>query len=289
MFERIGDLLSLYVFGTGSMLFCLQDMDKKAQSLGNDPLVERIQDALALNARARKSHFQWETQKRDDPQVRRAAVNRDNKIDRTIGQIYRITKSYAGVEADLPVKEAGQTIKDGLFSRGIAPIVHATFEEQHVLNKELIDRLRNDYADEVEILGLTPLVDTLADHNAAFRRELNVTRDEYLTYDEVQSARAEAQDAFHKVIFHIVGDYLDDLDAALDLLATVEDQQERISRYRRRRGSRPEVDPSTGEVIDIDEELDIEDPDAVNDDPPPLEPVSDEPQPEADEAPASAE
>ena len=114
--------------------------------------------------------------------MRRGAVNRDNKIDRTIGQIHRIANSYAG---------------------------------------------------EVE---------ALEEHNIAFRRELNVTAREHLTYDEVRAARAEAQESFRKVILQILGDYMDDADRVRELLASVEDQQERIARYRRRRGSRPEVD-----------------------------------------------
>jgi hypothetical protein len=293
MFDRIGDYLDLYKFGNGSIAFCLGDMRQKADALGNTELVDRIDQALALNREARKMNYDWKMQKHEQPASRSAAAQRDVQIDRTLSQIYDVIKAFASLELETAEKEAAQELKEELFSKGLSPIIHSTFEEQHGLVTELITRLQNDYGTQVAALGLGPMLDVLEQHNDAFGDELNITSRESLTFDQVQTARAEAEEGFHKVFFHTVGDYLDDDDNLRDLLATIDDQQDRIARYMRRRGTRPQVDPQTGEVIDGEDNIDASEPQPQSDEPAAADDTSDDAtdtttEPSADAEPAPA-
>lgn len=252
--ETLSDFLDMYKFGNGSTLFCLKDMRKKAEAANNTELVDRVDAALALSNEARQKNYDWTMQKRRVPSSRGAAAERDVQIDRTLGQIYDIVKAFSAMENDLPQKEAAATLKEELFSQGVTPIMHSTFEEEHALVDELLDRLRSDYSADVSLLGIDALVDTLEQLNKKFGRELNITNDEAITFDQVSAARVAAEEAFHKVIFHAIGDYLDDDDTRQAMLAAVIDQQDRIARYRKRRGGIPSVDPDTGVVLDEDGE-----------------------------------
>lgn len=286
MFDRLSDFLDLYKFGNGSIHFCLTSMRAKAEQLGDQDLVGRIDHAIGLSNAARQKDYDWAMQKRARPAARRKAAERDVQIDRTIGQIHDVIKAFASMEGDSPSKQAAQTLQKELFEQGVAPIVFETFETQHTLVNELIERLRNHHVSEVDALGLTPLVDNLERLNAAFGREIDVTNREALTFDQVQAARGEAEDGFHRVVFRIFGTYIDDDSTRDSLLASVFDQNERIARYQKRRGTSPVVDPETGEVVDTDEPVvDADQPtpsgdptdDAVTD--PDLDQPADNPQP----------
>jgi hypothetical protein len=279
--ETLSDFLDMYKFGNGSTLFCLKDMKQKAEAANNTELVDRVDAALALSNDARQKNYDWTMQKRREPSSRGAAAERDVQIDRTLGQIYDIVKAFSAMENDTPQKEAAARLEKQLFSQGVTPIMHSTFEEEHALVDELLERLRSDYSADASTLGLDALVDTLEQLNEKFGRELNITDSEAITFDQVSAARVAAEKAFHKVIFHAIGDYLDDDDTRRSMLAAVIDQQGRIARYRKRRGGIPSVDPDTGVVLDEDgEPLDGDDPTPTDtDDDPVVDTPAPDPQP----------
>ncbi|TDP63609.1 DUF6261 family protein [Bradymonas sediminis] len=248
MHPRLGDNLNMYRFGIGSIFFALEEVESLAQAAGEAELEARCAHGRDKARAARQLQFDWARRDRSRRLARPEAVERDQQVDRTLSQIYGNIKNFAGMERESPVRETARRMQAQLFPFGVFEITSKTFEEEHSAVKELLRRLRADFAVELGQLALEPLVDDLEWLNARFGEELQTG--ERLTWDEVQAAVSEAEEAFYKVVFDIFGRTLDDPARRDALLAPISVQNERIGQYMKRRGSVPKVDPGTGAVVE---------------------------------------
>jgi hypothetical protein len=172
-----------------------------------------------------------------------------------------LVKTFAAMEADTEHKRKAQIMLDDLFPNGVHTITTQTFERQHASVAELVTRLRGPYAATVTLLGMDPLVDNLDGFNGHFGREINVVNDDNITFDQVRAVRTSSEDLFHKVLFQIYANYLDDEQTRTHMLAAVVDQNQRIAQYQKRRGTTPKVDPNTGDVVEDVIDTDVDRPD----------------------------
>ena len=86
-----------------------------------------------------------------------------------------------------------------------------------------------------------------------FAEELDVT-DDILEYKEVEAARTEAKDAFHRLIVKVMHDYGHDMETLNRILEPLHEQTERTRRSLKRTGRIPEVDDEIGEPINQPQE-----------------------------------
>ena len=93
------------------------------------------------------------------------------------------------------------------------------------------------------------LVEQLESLNDEFGGRLEPHRDG-VSYDEVETAYVELEDAFHRLLITVMHDYCTDMETLNEVLSPVQDQTERTRRHLTTRGSIPEVDPETGEPIE---------------------------------------
>lgn len=248
MHQRLGDNLNMYRFGIGSILFALEAVEGLAQAAGEAELADRCAQGRDRARAARQLQFDWARRDRSRRLARPEAVARDQQVDRTLSQIYGNIKNFAGMERESTVRETARRMQAALFPFGVFEITSKTFEEEHSAVKELLRRLRGDFAAELSLLALEPLVDDLEWLNARFGEELQTG--ERLSWDAVQAVVVEAEEAFYKVVFDIFGRTLDDPVRRDELLAPIAVQNERIGQYMKRRGSVPKVDPSTGVIVE---------------------------------------
>jgi hypothetical protein len=244
---RIGDRLDYYQMKVSAIRYCLKQIDAMLDDVENPRLQEKVDEAMELNDRAAELEYDWDNRKKRRRRARQGSRETDDKIDRTLSAIYQVVQNNIELAAEGRSTELARELKDDLFRNGVYPITSATFERQHMHVEQILERLDDKFAEHVDVLGLENFVDRLAELNETFGEQLKIVDEDAISFDEVQAARVEGREAFHKVIHVIFGDYVDDPETRRKLLGPVERIDERIGRYVSRRGQIPEVDPDSGE------------------------------------------
>ena len=262
--ERLADFLDLYKFSLGSIGYCVQQMRQTLSEIGNNEAVELADRAAQKHQAARAMEYDWEQQKKKDPLERKGTQEIDNRIDGTLSHILKTAEGYADLEVDRHKSQLADEFLEQLFPSGVYPITSKPFDDQHTTVNELIERLEGPFAEHVEAMSLGGLVEQLETYNERFGAELEPTRDS-ITYDEVQSAYTEAEDAFHQLVVQVMADYGGDTDQLNEVLSPLTEQTARTKRHLQSRGTMPEIDPETGEPVDAQGE-DSEDSSPPSDD-----------------------
>ncbi len=247
--ERRGDWLDIYKFAVGSLMYCITRMREALDALGNTEAVAVADEAERVCKQARALEYDWEVQKQEDPFTRPEAKKLDDEIDSMLSSLMQAGEAFAATTPDSEQGRLAEEYLDGLFPTGVYHITSQTFEDQHLAVQELVERLNGPYTEHVEAMSLTHAVDRLEALNEEFGELLKETG-RTVTYKEVQSARAEAHDAFHRLFIKVLHDYGDDLETLNEILTPVHTQTERTRRSLKRSGKMPEVDPETGEPVD---------------------------------------
>lgn len=245
--QKTGDWFGMYQPKTSSIQYSLDEMSTRIVAYDNPRLEAMLDDAIELTSEAAEAEYVYQRDRDDSRSARRGAVETDNKLDRTISTIHRIAKAIADSPAECDEKNCAETLLGEVFPNGVYPITSKKFEEQRMHVRELLDELNGEYREPIETLGLEPQVETLASLYETFDEQLSLADREEVTYDEVQAARAEAREAFYRVVAVVLGDYCDDQEALDDLMEPVLHQQRKIAEYVQRRGEIPPVDPESGE------------------------------------------
>ncbi len=244
--EFIGVLLALYKFSLGSLRYCVNEMEPELRELGNDEALNRVEKAREAIDTARSEEYIWNQQKQQDKLSRKEATRIDDDLDTTLSAMYQTLEGFAELEGTSDRGDMAAEIVDTLFPSGVYPITSQSFEDQHGSVLEVVDRLRGDFADEVQKLAIDEYVDEIEQLNEEFGRKLS-NRDREISYDEVEAAFTEAQNQFHGLVAQVMADYYEDMETFNRIMEPVWEQTERTRRGYQRRGEAPPVDPETGE------------------------------------------
>jgi hypothetical protein len=231
--------------------YCLNKLDPMVADLDNERLREQLVEAMELNERAGEMELAYKTDKQTRSEARNQAAAIDDKVDRTLSSIHDIIDNNAEMDRECRARSLARELREEFFPTGVYHLTSAKFDEQHMNVEDLLDQLQTGFSEHVQKLGLEPMVETLAELNEEFGRQLDLAEaDDSVTYDEVQEARSEAREAFHKVVFMIFGDYANQPETREKLLEPIENQHELIGRYHRRNGEPPTVDEENGEPVE---------------------------------------
>ncbi len=239
--------LTMYQQKVSSMQYSAQEVKRKLSDYDDQRLEEMVHKAVEQINRAAEFEFSWSTSKNARSDAREGSVETDNKIDRTISSIYQVARAIAETPSDSPKKEYAERLADEVFPNGVYPITSVEFQEQRMHVDELLGKLTGEYAECIDELGLSDELATLQELQETFREQLSRVDHEEVTFDEVQAARVEAREAYHRMVAVIMGNYCDDPECFRDLMEPIDQQQDKIRRYVTRRGEIPEVDPESGE------------------------------------------
>ncbi len=247
--ERIGELFAIYQFALGAIAYCLTVMRDILDELGNQEAVELAEMAIRKCERARQLEYDWEQQKQNDPLTRPEAKALDDKIDSTLSRLMQVAEAFADSNRETRESRLAGEMLDDLFPSGVYPITSKPFDEQNYAVDELLERLNGEFSEHVRAVGMESLVEELDDLNEQFSEELNTTG-EAVAYKEVEAARADAEDAFHRLIAKVMYDYGDDMETFNRVMEPVHEQTERTRRSLKRSGRIPTIDPESGEPVD---------------------------------------
>ncbi len=252
--ESRGDWLSSYSsYDLSALAYMNMHLKEDLEERGNQEAVQIAEEAIRLQERATTKEYDYDNQKDLDPLVSEGAQELDDRIDKTLSQMLQAAEAFADLEAETRRQQLAEELIDELMPTGVYPITSKKFGQQHLAVKEMVERLRGDFSEHVQVLSLDEIVDQLAELNEEFGEKVNRPGD-MVTYDEVQAARAEAQDAFDRLLIKILHDYGDDLETLREILEPVHDQERKMKRSLRRTGQAQEVDPETGEPVGPNEE-----------------------------------
>ncbi|QDG50019.1 hypothetical protein FIV42_04465 [Persicimonas caeni] len=243
-----------YKLKPSSLLFIILDIIVQLDTLQtpNPRLKKRATDARELGRNARSLRFRWRNQDHSVSQGRSGARKTDAIIDNTLTSMDTSLGALARNDEAPDIQKKARALRKALFANGVRPVSGLTFEEQQQTVTEMLELLRDPFADHVAACGLTVLVDQLDRLNAKFSRQLDVRNRDQVEHSDVEAAEAQFTEAFNRVFVTILADYCEEPDILDKLLEQYADQQERAALYYERHGSMPDVDPNTGEPVDDD-------------------------------------
>lgn len=249
MFKEFNEMLNLRTMDTGSKRHVLDKMAAGIAALHDPRLAGLHAVALAGAAAASQVNLQWLNQKKLDETTRGDARLIDYELDRQLGSLYTILKTYAELPAGGPASESARAIVNALFVRGVFPYTSLSFNEEYDQVRTLIARLRADFAAELAAVGVENIVDGVETLNISYGEALDKSV-QRISFEKVSEVRQEADHAFHKFILALVGALVDQPDTLAELLEPLRIQQQRIADYFKRHNATPTVDPDTGEPVD---------------------------------------
>lgn len=213
-------------------------------------LMPALDEAEAAQRRAIAAHGTWARGKDSRNFHSRTAVELDRDLDRALSALHG---SLQGAARAFPVgRDEGRwsrALLDAVFPDGVRAISALPFVDQAAAVDALLERVRaSERAEAVGGLGISFLVDRIAEINTAYTQGLSEVR---VTYAEVRTIDDEAYLAMLRVLARFVavaasGDP-EDVARAQRLLRPFEDQRAEQARLRSRRAARGDsaasVDP----------------------------------------------
>ncbi len=244
--ERLAELLDLYQLSLGSILFVLDRLEEMLRARGDEEALEYLEQAREKVRRGVALRTRWDQQKHTDPMDRSGTHELDARIDRMISSLVEMVEANTDLSSAPERSRLAEEFIDDLFPRGVFPLTSQKYVEQHVHVDAFVDKIREEYAEHIEVLGVEPLVDEIEKLNDEFGELLEPDRDR-VEYDEVEAAYVEAEDVFHRLLINVLDGYADDMEDLNELLEPLFFQIEQTRRHLKRRGSVPDVDPESGE------------------------------------------
>lgn len=250
--ERLAEIFDFYRFGLGALTYCVTQMRDTLERLGFEKGVEYADRAKQrLDEAADKKYAYKQDQTREPLERQEGAQEIDDEIDQSLSNLLQGLQVFTSLPEGTEKRTLAEEVIEDLFPEGVYPITSETFHNQNLMVDKVTNRLRNDYQRHLQTLGLTEIVDQIEDLNTEFTGLLE-PENEGVDYDEVRAAHTEAEDAFHRLVAVVIGEYTDDMETLNEVMRPVLEQTERTRRHMKRRGTVPPADPESGESVTPD-------------------------------------
>ncbi len=253
--QLLNETVDLRQSTPGRRSFALQQVEERVEELAEELVDQKLLDAIAraieINDEARTKRNWWRRDRELNERSRRDAKTVDNEVDRAVGALHDSLKATRSGFRGQPRGEAAEEILETLFASGAAGITRLPFEDELSAVRFLVEQLDSEWSNEVDELGLRPLINRLSSLADQFADALSESETRETTWDEVRAADAEGQTAMLRVGVEILGRFNepDEMATARKLLAPILEQAERfgalLSRIRRVKYD----DPETGEEV----------------------------------------
>ncbi len=241
--------IDLYRSTPGRRIFALLETEPIAEEGGDDEIVAAIEQAIAINRNSRNVEGEWRRSRNIDELSRRRAAEIDNVIDRTLGALYRKLQMTRRTFSGERLGELARRIIEELLPEGAGPITSMNFEDELASVRFIVERLENDWTQEIDQLGVRHEVEKLSAEADRFEQALGQSGNRTTSWDEVRELDRKGQEAMMRVVAKILGKYADpgDVERRSRLLAPIMEQNERIGELHKRDRRVTDVDPETGE------------------------------------------
>ena len=252
MSSLLYSLINVNYLTTGRRLYALRRC-LETISPGEEALGALIEEAIAHDMKTSEMERGW-ARSRNISTARGEASVIDGKIDGVHGAVHSTLRNHVNVlSSDDPIAAASKTILAQIYPEGVQPVITLPFEDQLVINDNVVSRLTGDLKEDAAAAGITAYVERLATLNDAFREELQKSQTKETSYDVIEAAQTEGNLFVRRVTAVVLGTYHQNTDEAAarrqTLLAPILDQCERVRRSRKGRRSAQDIDPETGVEI----------------------------------------
>lgn len=262
MDTSLSSIFDLYVFPTGRRLFALTQVMQRAKAAGHADLVKHCNAALVEDRKCLDLERRWGGAVAEakgkvapvaDPNESPAAHKLDPIVDRTLVAIRDHAETQrAGAPEDDPIHLTVSKFLKTLFPTGVQDVTSLAFVLELAAVDDILAKLRSkELTPVVEELGLTRLVNRLADVNEQYRAALHAPEPETLAFGDVRAARVQGQERLLQTVAIVLGKHYkltpEDIAAREDLLGPILEQNAAIAAAMRSRNVVQDVNPSTGE------------------------------------------
>lgn len=226
-------------------------------------LQDRIVEAQAAARETSHCDLRWMHARTKNSTARGDSVAVDRRIDQTVNAIVKRLNSESVGNDDVPEVIAAKFLLEHLFPAGIKAVTQQAFDLQLDTVDTILERFEVTHAAEVQTLNLHRLVHDLRVLNEQFRVELDSDNGRTMTWGDVLAQRAVHHQALCEVIVATLYELREPTPENITLLAALfaplRAQQEIIREaYRLKRRLR-DVNPASGEELDMDTGTEDED------------------------------
>lgn len=252
----ITSLTGTYAFPTGRRVYTAQEVQKRAAKRA---LKKIARYAASLAAHDRKTL---------DMEIRRRAgvggsygpdaLELDAQEDRALSGLDMSLEAQVRLYTEASERgSAAARIRRAVFPEGVAAITRLSFVQQCVAVDALLDRMAApDLAEEMATLPeLGPIVEHVRALNEQYRESIDDYERGVPTTEEVRAAQSQGQQMLAELLVLILGHYIseapDDDEGRGDMLEPILRQNEAIRVARQRRRVPGDVNPDTGDEVDL--------------------------------------
>jgi hypothetical protein len=243
-------VIRLRVFFTGQIMFVVRSIRKAAEGRADMPpgLTLRLDRAHEKATLARQLERIWVTLKELPKSMGIAEL--DIELDGTLGAVQEILRRAIKRLRDPEMKKRAARLLQALFPQGAAEVIRLPIELELEEARDVLAVLVDpQWADVVSRLGLGVYAEQLAELIEQIDAILLTRGGGRPSWDGVEAARAEAQEALLRLTAYIAGTWSEEEDIATReaLLAPIYAQDERIAESLKTGRRVVDVDPESGE------------------------------------------
>lgn len=249
---KLSRLIAIHRLPVGRRMFAMR---KTVPLVEGDPeLLERVRASMTHDQAVLDGQTRWMQAKNMKDTAWPARVRELNsEHDSLIAAIENVLSGMAQGLAGTAKGEAAARVHAAMFPDGVVPLTHREFVVQREVTDTWLKRLRTEFSKDVEVATIGPMVDRLEAVNNEFGQLMDAhTPAQSMNYEDLQVADAKGQELMLAVVAKILGKYDRDEVMRDQLLAPVLQQHNEVSKKRRQRRRPTDVNPTTGEELNAD-------------------------------------
>ncbi|MEM9459374.1 MAG: hypothetical protein AAGF11_34665 [Myxococcota bacterium] len=255
---HVFDYLDLYVFPTGRRAFAQRQIAQRAGARGLTTIASHAEAAVAHEEQTLQLELQRKSAGTSAARFSPETLKLDNVLDKKITGLDGFLDSQERLYGeDSEPGQAAATIRRAILADGAAAITQLSFEQQSEAVDAMLTRLdQEDLADSLALVaGLTAHIEQVRDCHAAYRDALSKDVARGPNREQLRTMQTQGQELLAQSVVLVLAHHIasQDLEITRELLAPIDRQSEAIRNARRRRRRPTDVDPTTGEDVELPE------------------------------------
>lgn len=253
MLVTIAFLINIYLFPTGRRLFALEQVRKRAKTMGYARIAQHA--ALAIDHDRRTQRMEMRSRAAPSAVFGPEAQELDSELDQSVMGLHIFLDSQIRLYGASSQRGlAAGTIRQELFPDGPNAIIKLPYVQENQAVHGMLARLEDP--DMAEAVAALPELGEAIDHiralNARFGRVLAEAQNGTApSAEDVRQARTRGQTLLSETVALIIAEFAGtEKDPRRDeLLEPILVQNQAIRQIRRRRRNPTDIDPDTGVII----------------------------------------
>ncbi len=254
--ESYASFVQSYLFSPGRRIVTAQNVLDVAEEVGDVELAVQAREVIAFDREVWATQRLWEREREVREGTRMSLLAIDQQLDRNLVGMHSVANGH--VYSLMPGDEqydVSAAFLEEFFPKGPGAVTRLRYEDELAAVEAFLVQWKGDWAARLQVLSLTKLVERAEALTAEYRKAVRVVSHRGMTWDEVRTLDDVGQENMLALIVRVCGVYnsksADDTKMRGRYMATFFDQNARIKQIRKRTNVVSDVDPDTGEEVDV--------------------------------------